>query len=163
MLGKLAGAWLGEKVAGPNKGAKGAVLGYGAAALARRSVPTLAALALGGWAFRKWRDRRRAARRLIPRKRRLRRLVLRRVLEIGLDLALELDRHRLAEAVAAPAGGDADPAFRDRIFDDVGLFLAVELDADAAAQQRLVIMLAARIEREAVGRRVGRGFGHAAP
>ena len=38
---------------------------------------------------------------------------LRRVLEIGLDLALELDRHRLAVAVAAAAGGDADPAFRD--------------------------------------------------
>ena len=60
MLGKLAGAWRGEKVAGENKGAKGALLGYGAAALAKRSVPTLAAVALGGWAFRKWRDRRRA-------------------------------------------------------------------------------------------------------
>jgi hypothetical protein len=60
MLGKLAGAWLGEKVAGPNRGARGAILGYGAAALARRSVPTLAALALGGWAFRKWRDKRRS-------------------------------------------------------------------------------------------------------
>ena len=60
MLGQLAGAWLGEKVAGPNKRAKGAILGYGAAAVARRSVPTLAALALGGWAFKKWRDKRRA-------------------------------------------------------------------------------------------------------
>jgi hypothetical protein len=60
MLGKLAGAWLGEKIAGRNKGARGAILGYGAAALARRSVPTLAALAIGGWAFRKWRDKRRA-------------------------------------------------------------------------------------------------------
>jgi hypothetical protein len=60
MLGKLAGAWLGEKIAGGNSGAKGAILGYGAAALARRSVPTLAALALGGWAFRKWRERRRS-------------------------------------------------------------------------------------------------------
>jgi len=61
MLGKLAGAWLGEKVAGPNKGVKGAALGYGAAALARRSVPTLAAVALGGWAYRRWRDRRRSS------------------------------------------------------------------------------------------------------
>jgi hypothetical protein len=61
MLGKLAGAWLGEKIAGPNKGAKGAILGYGAAAVAKRSVPALAALALGGWAFRKWRDKRRAS------------------------------------------------------------------------------------------------------
>ena len=60
MLGKLAGAWLGGKIAGPNKGARGAILGYGAAALARRSVPALAAVALGGWAFRKWRDRRRS-------------------------------------------------------------------------------------------------------
>jgi hypothetical protein len=60
MLGRLAGAWLGEKIAGRNEGAKGAILGYGAASLARRSVPTLAALALGGWAFKKWRDKRRA-------------------------------------------------------------------------------------------------------
>ena len=58
MLGKLAGVWLGEKMVGENKGAKGAILGYGAAALARRSVPTLAALAIGGWAYRKWRNRR---------------------------------------------------------------------------------------------------------
>ena len=58
MLGKLAGAWLGGKVAGPNSGGKGALIGYGAAALARRSVPALAVVALGGWAFRKWRGRR---------------------------------------------------------------------------------------------------------
>jgi hypothetical protein len=60
MIGKLFGAWLGEKIAGRNEGAKGALLGYGAAALARRSVPTLAAVALGGWAFKKWRDKRRS-------------------------------------------------------------------------------------------------------
>jgi hypothetical protein len=60
MLGKLAGAWLGERFSGEHEGAKGAILGYGAAALAKRSVPTLAALVLGGWAFRKWRDKRRA-------------------------------------------------------------------------------------------------------
>ena len=58
MLGKLAGAWLGNKVAGSRSGAKGAILGYGATALAKRSVPALAAVALGGWAFKKWRDRR---------------------------------------------------------------------------------------------------------
>ena len=58
MIGKLFGAWLGEKVAGQNSGAKGAILGYGAAAIARRSVPALAAITLGGWAYRKWRDRR---------------------------------------------------------------------------------------------------------
>lgn len=60
MIGKLLGAWLGEKVAGKNEGAKGAILGYGAAAVAKRSIPALAAIALGGWAFKKWRDRRRA-------------------------------------------------------------------------------------------------------
>lgn len=60
MIGKLFGAWLGEKAAGRNAGAKGAILGYGTAALAKRSVPTLAALALGGWAFRRWRERRRS-------------------------------------------------------------------------------------------------------
>jgi len=60
MLGKLAGAWLGERIAGRNSGAKGAIIGYGATALARRSVPALAAIALAGWSFRKWRDRRRA-------------------------------------------------------------------------------------------------------
>ena len=60
MIGKLFGAWLGEKVAGKNEGAKGAILGYGTAALARRSIPAVAALALGGWAIKKWRDKRRA-------------------------------------------------------------------------------------------------------
>jgi hypothetical protein len=59
MFGKLFGAWLGNKVADQNEGAKGAILGYGAAALARRSVPTLAAVALGGWALKKWREKRR--------------------------------------------------------------------------------------------------------
>ena len=61
MFGKFAGAWLGSKIAGRHEGAKGAILGYGAAALAKRSVPALAAVALGGWAFKKWRERRRGA------------------------------------------------------------------------------------------------------
>jgi hypothetical protein len=60
VIGKLFGAWLGDKIAGKHEGAKGAVLGYGAAALAKRSVPTLAALALGGWAWKKWRAHKRA-------------------------------------------------------------------------------------------------------
>ena len=62
MFGKLAGAWLGSRIAGRSSGLKGAALGYGAAALARRSVPTLAAVALGGWAFNKWREKRRRRR-----------------------------------------------------------------------------------------------------
>ena len=60
MIGKLFGAWLGEKVAGKNEGAKGAILGYGAAALAKRSVPLLATAALGGWAWKKWREHKRS-------------------------------------------------------------------------------------------------------
>ncbi len=59
MFGKLAGAWLGSRVAGRHRGAKGAILGLGAAALARRSVPALAAMTIGGWAFNKWREKRR--------------------------------------------------------------------------------------------------------
>lgn len=59
MIGKLFGAWAGKKLAGPDQGAKGAILGFGAAALAKRSIPTLAVLALGGLAFKTWRDRRR--------------------------------------------------------------------------------------------------------
>ena len=61
MLGKLAGAWLGGKLAGRNRGTRGAIIGYGASALARRSVPALAAVALGGWAFKKWREKRRSS------------------------------------------------------------------------------------------------------
>lgn len=58
MLGKIAGALLGKRLAGRHAGTKGAIIGYGAAALARRSFPALAAVAAGGWAFNKWRDRR---------------------------------------------------------------------------------------------------------
>ena len=57
MLGKLLGAWIGKK----EGGAKGAVLGYGAVSLLKRGVPTLAALALGSLAFKKWREHRRSA------------------------------------------------------------------------------------------------------
>ena len=60
MIGKLFGAWLGDKMAGEHEGAKGAIVGYGTAALAKRSVSTLAALALGGWAFKKWREHKRS-------------------------------------------------------------------------------------------------------
>ena len=62
MFGKLAGAWLGSKVVGRNSGLKGAALGYGAAALARRGLGPLA-LGVGAiWGFNKLRERRRAQR-----------------------------------------------------------------------------------------------------
>ena len=58
MLGKIAGAWLGKKAAGRNQGTKGALLGLGAATLARRSVPALVGVAALGWGYRKWKERR---------------------------------------------------------------------------------------------------------
>src|SRR5687768_16204940 len=73
------------------------------------------------------------------------------LLEIRFDLAAELDGQRIALAVDRLADGDADPTFADAILLDVGLFLAVELYADAARQQRLVIVRALGIGRKAVG------------
>ena len=59
MLGKLAGALIGKRLAGRNAGFKGAALGYGAAALARRGLGPLG-LALGlGWGAKKLMERRR--------------------------------------------------------------------------------------------------------
>lgn len=60
MFGKLAGAWLGSKIAGRNSGASGAALGLGAAALARRGLGPLAMGALAVWGGRKLLARRRA-------------------------------------------------------------------------------------------------------
>ncbi len=53
MLGKIAGALIGKRVAGRDSGTKGAILGYTAAALARRSVPALAVVAVIGWGAKK--------------------------------------------------------------------------------------------------------------
>ena len=55
MFGKLAGAILGQRIAGRNSGAKGALLGAGVAAIARRGFGPLAgALALGWGAKKVW-------------------------------------------------------------------------------------------------------------
>lgn len=55
MLGKLAGALIGRRIAGRNRGARGAIIGAGAAAVARRGVGPLAgALALGWGAKKLW-------------------------------------------------------------------------------------------------------------
>ena len=108
MLGKLAGAWLGEKIAGPNRGAKGAILGFGAAASPGAAFP---------------RSQRYARRlglaqmaRQAPRARRLSvgsdaffASLLSRVFKIRLDLPVQFDRHRLAVAIAA-AAATAHPA-----------------------------------------------------
>ena len=59
MFGKLAGAWLGGKIAGRNSGMTGAALGYGATALARRGFGPLALGAIAVWGARKLIARRR--------------------------------------------------------------------------------------------------------
>ena len=59
MLGKIAGAWLGSRIAGRHSGAKGALLGYGATAIARRGLGPLAAMAALGWGAKKLYERRR--------------------------------------------------------------------------------------------------------
>lgn len=57
MLGKIAGALVGRRLASRNSGASGAVLGYGAAALARRGLGPLAAGAALLWGVNKLRER----------------------------------------------------------------------------------------------------------
>ena len=61
MLGKIAGAMIGSKVAGRNSGLKGALLGAGVAAVARRGLFPLAMAAGAAYAGKKlwdrWNDR----------------------------------------------------------------------------------------------------------
>lgn len=61
MLGKIAGALIGRKLIGNNRGAKGALIGVGVAALARRGLGPLATVAAVGYGAKKlwdWRKRR---------------------------------------------------------------------------------------------------------
>ena len=58
MLGKIAGAMIGRRMAGRNNGASGALLGLGATALARRGLGPLAMGAAAIWGFNKLRERR---------------------------------------------------------------------------------------------------------
>lgn len=53
MLGKIAAAIVGERLAGKNKGASGAVKGILVETLAKRLIPTIAAAAVLGYAYRK--------------------------------------------------------------------------------------------------------------
>ena len=62
MLGKSLGAIAGEKLAGRNSGAKGAIIGAAVPAIARRGLGPLS-LALGaGWVAKKLYDRRKERR-----------------------------------------------------------------------------------------------------
>jgi hypothetical protein len=58
MLGKLAGAFIGQRVAGRNRGVKGALLGAGVAAVARRGFGPLAGALALGWGAKKLYERR---------------------------------------------------------------------------------------------------------
>jgi len=63
MFGKLAGAFIGSRIAGDDRGPRGAVLGYGIAALGRRGLgPLIAALAIGWGARKLYRERARLVR-----------------------------------------------------------------------------------------------------
>ncbi len=81
------------------------------------------------------------------------------VLKPGLDRAIELDRHRVAEAVARFAGGNADPSFGDAIFLDIGAHPVLEADADTAFQNLHVEMGAVGIDGKPIRRSVGSGRG----
>ena len=63
MLGKIAGALIGRKLAGRNSGMKGAILGAGTAAVARRGLGPLVATAAAAYGAKKlwdWWSRREA-------------------------------------------------------------------------------------------------------
>ena len=58
MLGKLAGAIIGEKIAGRNQGLKGALMGAGVATTAKRGLWPLAVALGAGWVAKKMWDKR---------------------------------------------------------------------------------------------------------
>ena len=53
MLGKIAAALIGERIGGKNKGASGAIKGILVETVAKKVVPTLAAAAILGFAYKK--------------------------------------------------------------------------------------------------------------
>src|SRR5208337_4323135 len=83
------------------------------------------------------------------------------VLEIHFHRAGKLDGQRIAVAVPGLAGLDFDPALADAVFGDVGLFDALEADADVALQKLGVVIRALWIVGEPV-RQSGSSlrFGH---
>src|SRR3546814_12491495 len=68
----------------------------------------------------------------------------RRMLEIGLDLTLQLQRQRVALTVACVSRSHPYPPFADAIFLHIGLFHALEANAYAPLQKRRVMIGAAR-------------------
>ena len=76
------------------------------------------------------------------------------ILEIRLDRAGELDRQRIAVAILGLADLDANPAFADAIFADIGLLDAFEAYADVALEHVGIVIRAARIVGLSIGRLV---------
>jgi hypothetical protein len=62
MIGKLIGAAVGERVAGRNRGLRGAMLGAATPWLLRRALTPLGIVAIGAYGAKKLYDRRRARR-----------------------------------------------------------------------------------------------------
>lgn len=62
MIGKIIGAAIGRKLAGPNAGGTGSAIGYFAPAIARRISPPIAIALAGGYAVKKIWDWRRSRR-----------------------------------------------------------------------------------------------------
>jgi hypothetical protein len=62
MIGKLIGARIGQRIAGPHEGARGLLLGAAAPWLLRRAFTPLGVAALGAWGAKKLWDRRKARR-----------------------------------------------------------------------------------------------------
>ncbi|HEU4810422.1 MAG TPA: hypothetical protein VFS69_07195 [Sphingomicrobium sp.] len=56
MLGKIAAAIIGQRMAGANKGVRGAVAGILVESVAKRLIPTIAAAAVLGYAYKKTKD-----------------------------------------------------------------------------------------------------------
>src|SRR3546814_11435360 len=71
----------------------------------------------------------------------------RRMLEIGLDLTLQLQRQRVALTVACVSRSHPYPPFADAIFLHIGLFHALEATAYVPLQKRRVM----RSEERRVG------------
>jgi hypothetical protein len=59
MLGKMLGAFAGEKLAGPNRKLTGSLVGAAIPAIARRGLGPLALAVAVGWGAKKYWDRRR--------------------------------------------------------------------------------------------------------
>src|SRR5581483_1315276 len=79
------------------------------------------------------------------------------VAEVGLDLAGELDGERAALAVARVADREPYPLLAHAVFLDVVALHALEAHADAALEQRRIVVGARRVGRQPVWGRIAHG------